>query len=514
MKRRVKQLLAIGLSTLMVLGGCAKETKEEPIIVTPVEEVVETVEPEVEVVEETEEEILPLRVNVKTNNQTYYFEEGDDAYLYLQYCDVEVNGDGYDDLKRNVEKWSAERSDGLKRLYDEFQESASAEAESQEEFYGYSLYQTVTTARADEQILSLRDDTYQYTGGAQGMFYREGINFDAQSGKRLGLRDIISDWDNFALEASACVIYYLKEHYGEELFDDYIQNVEAMWIEDAEPDWYVDATSIVIVLQEYFVGPYSIGAPEIHLSYVDFCHYIKDSYLPENESGVAVLQPNQELYLQLPGIYDEVPMMLQYEWVDEILNCSLWLGENEKPLDYFDVLKEAYIVKDGENIYCLVEVDMASDDYVTYVYRLTDGVIEEVSMLGASIDQGNINPDEICMESWVYLLGTYGGVKNYYFDENGRLITDDTEYELRRNSYALTTLVDLPVLIDETESILPANSQIILTATDGASYVRFLVQETGQMGVLNVQCGESADYRVIINGMDETECFEVLPYAG
>lgn len=511
MKKRVKQLMALGLAAMLVLGGCGE--KEEPIIVEPVEEVVETVEPEEEAEEVVEEEIVPLSVNVKTNNETYYLEGEEEAYLYLQYCDVNVNGDNYENLKRNVEKWSAERSKGLKSLYTDFQETAEGD-EQEEMFYGYSLYQTITTARADERVLSFRDDTYQNTGGAHGMFYREGINFDSQSGKHLGLRDVVSDWENFSTEATACVVYYLKESYGEELFDDYVTSVEAMWAEETEPVWYFDASSIVIVIPEYLVGPYSIGTPEIHLSYVDFGHYIKDEYLPESEYCVAILQENQELYLKLPGIYEEVPMMLQYEWVDEVLNCSLWLGENERQLGYFDVLEDAYIVKNGIDVYCLVEVDMASDDYVTYVYRLTDGVIEEVSMIGASIDQGNINSEEIRMESWVYLLGTYGGMKNYHFDKNRKLITEDEEYQLLNNSYVLKTTVDLPVVLDETESILPADSQIILTATDGETYVKFMVQETGQAGTLYVQRGESEDYHVSVNGMDETECFEFLPYAG
>ena len=508
----MKQLMALGLAAMLVLGGCGE--KEEPIIVEPVEEVVELVEPVEEAEEIVEEASVPLSVNVATHDETYYLEGEEDAYLYLQYCDVAVSGDGYENLKRNVEKWSAERSEGLKGLYADFQETAETDLQESETFYGYSLYQTVTTARADDKVLSFRDDTYQYTGGAHGMFFREGINFDSQSGKRLALRDVVSDWDNFSTEATACVVYHLKESYGEELFDDYVTSVEAMWEEGVEPTWYLDASSLVIVIPEYLVGPYSIGTPEIHLSYVDFGHYIKDIYLPGSERCVAILQENQELYLKLPGIYEEVPLMLQYEWVDEVLNCSLWLGENEKQLEYFDVLKDAYIVKNETDVYCLIEVDMASDDYVTYVYRLTDGVIEEVSMLGASINQGNINSEEIMMESWVYLLGTYGGMKNYRFDNNRKLITEDEEYQLLNNSYVLKTTVDLPVLLDETESILPAGSQMILIATDGESYVKFLIQETGQVGILNLQSGESVDYRVVINGMDETECFEFLPYAG
>lgn len=514
MKKRLRQLTALGLATMLILSGCAEDTKEENIApVTPEEEVVETIVPEVEV-EEQEEELLPLSVNIATNHKTYYFEGGEQAYLHLQYCDAEVEGDEYASLKRNVEKWSMERSEGLRSLYSTFEEVAAMEAEGNEAFDGYSLYHTLAASRADEKVLSLRDDTYQYIGGAHGSFYRYGVVFDSESGKKLALRDIISDWENFSQDAISYMTYQLNENYGEELFDDYVTTIEGLWAEDAEPDWYLDATSIVIVLQEYMVGPYVMGTPEVHLSYAEFAPYMKEAYLPGNGDGIASFDVNQELFLKLFGSYEEVPMMLQYESTEENTNYSLWLGENEKILDDYMVIEDSYLLQRGDEVYCLIEADMASDDYVTYVYRLTEGVIEEVTQLGAAIDQGNVNSETVVMESWVYLLGTYGGVKTYHFDDNGEFVTDDTEYLLHKNTYALTTTVDLPVTLEDAESILPAGSHIVLNATDGETYVKFTIQETGQTGILNVERNETDYYNVTINGMNEYDCFEDLPYAG
>jgi hypothetical protein len=164
-------------------------------------------------------------------------------------------------------------------------------------------------------------------------------------------------------------------------------------------------------------------------------------------------------------------------------------------------------------VYCLLEADMGSDDYVTYVYRVTNGVLEKVNEVYAAIDAANINPHEIKMESWVFLLGTYGGVKNYHFDENGKFITEDSEYILQRNEFVLTTTTDLPVVIDDAESVLLAGSHIILSATDGESYVKFTIQETGQSGMLEVT-KEEGNYYFTIHGMNESDCFEILPYAG
>ena len=66
---------------------------------------------------------------------------------------------------------------------------------------------------------------------------------------------------------------------------------------------------------------------------------------------------------------------------------------------------------------------------------------------------------------------------------------------------------------EEAESILPAGSSIILNATDGQTYVKFTIQETGQKGTLEIQ-KEAGNYYYSINGMNESDCFEILPYAG
>lgn len=513
MRKRMGRLAALGIAAMLILGGCAKE--EAPVIVETPEETVEEIE---EVEEITEEEVveekIPLSVNITTNNKTYYFEDSEDAYLYLQYCDVAVEGDGYENLKRNLEKWSMERSEGLRSLYTSFEESAALDSAGEEAFYGYSLYQTLSTARVDEAVVCLLDDTYQYTGGAHGMSYREGVTFDAQSGKQLTLRDILTDYDNFSAEAAERIIYELKETHGEELFDDYITTVEEIWQEETEPEWYLDATGIVIVLQEYTVGPYTLGTPEIHLPYAEFEPYIKEAYLPVSTDGVAAFSANEEVFLQLPATGEEMPMMLSSEWENDMVSTSLWLGSQEMPLREHVVITNAYLLRRGEEVYCMIEVDMASDDYETTIYRLTDGVIEKVSQIGAAIDGGNINSDSVVMESWVYLLGTYGGVKTYQFDENGEFGTEDTEYVLHRNEFVLTTTTSIPVTLDGAESTLPAGSHIVINATDNETYVKFTIQETGQTGIMEVKRNETDYYNVTIGGMNENDCFEILPYAG
>lgn len=510
MKNRVRKVTALLIAMLLFLSGCAETEKpviQEETDIT-IEEVVE------EPVEEVVKEAIPLAVHTTTNQKTYYLNDGEVPYFYLQYSDVSVEGDEFEKLIKNVENWSVERSEELRGVHETFQERAESEAKDNEDFYGYNLYQEVAIARADEKIVSLLDDTHQYAGGANTTFYREGVNFDAKSGAKLELKDLLINHENFIEDASSRIISELERLYSEELFEDYMETVETMWQDAKEPEWYLDATGIVIVLQELEVGPTTIGTPEIHLPYKDFERYMKENYLPGNDDGVAHIAKNEELFLELAHAEEAIPMMLEYEWEDYQANCALWLGEQKISISDFASLEDAYLVRTNGEVYCLVGMDMASDDYVTFLYRLTNGVIEEAVEVNAAIHAGNINPNEIVMEAWVYFLGTYGGFKTYRFAENHGFTTEDQEYVLHGNEFVLTTIVDLPVTLEGADSTLPAGSHIVLTATDGESYVKFTIQETGQNGKMEVQRGEEETYRLFINGIDEYECFEMLPYAG
>ena len=516
MKKRMKQMLAFGVAMMLVLGGCA-EKQEEPVNEeTPKVEENQMTEGEDTLTEikSEQEKTEIIRINIDTNRKNYYFEGTEDVYLYLQYCDVTAEGGENENLKKNIENWSIEQNEYLRSQADFFEGYAVEDQESNAEtFEPYSLLQSVSAARIDGRVVSLIADLYYYDGGDHWKGYREGVNFDAQSGKRLALSDLFIDFENFKSYAVERMIYQLEKNYGEVLFEDYMETVEKMWQYDMEPRWYFDASGIVLVLEQYLVGPHSIGTPEIYLPYGEIKQYIKEAYLPEDQDGIALFRQNQEVYLHLPN-GEEISMMLRSELKDDMMYNSLWVGQQEFSLQDYVAVQSAYVVRCDDELYCLVEVDEASDDYKTYIFRLTEGKIEKVEELYAGIDQSNMNVHGIRIHETIYLLGTYSGVKNYHFDENGEFVTEDTEYVLAQNSFVLTTKTDIPVTLEGSESVLPTGSHIILTATDDETYAKFTIQETGQNGMMMVERNENDYYRITIGGMDENDCFELLPYAG
>ena len=510
MKKRMKKLIILGLAMMFALTGCMGKTTD-----TVVDAPEATIEVE-EVVVMTEEPVeeVPLQVQTTKREKIYFSEETGKNYMYLQYCDVTVEGSGREDLKRTVENWSMEAGAGMRTRVDAYKEAAEEELKNNEDFYGYSFYQNVTIARADENIISFLVDTSQYTDGEDDQILSEGKNFDVKTGRVLTLEDVIVDYENFTVEATDQMIRKLGEVYGDRLFENYEESIKNMWAQEAEPQWYADAAGLVIMLPESFSEVMESNCPKMHLNYDGFEYYIREEYAPTATDGVAKLDKNEETLVMLPGKEEPVALALRYEWQGDFPKTTLCLGGQQQNIGDFATVESAYFIRSGKEVYCMVAVDMASDDFVTTIYRLTEGVIQEVDQIGANIDQGNISADAVTMESWVYLLGTYNGVKHYRFDKDHGFTSEDKEFLLERNNYELTTMVDLPITMEGKEATLPAGSKIVLTATDGESYVKFTIPGTGQNGTLQVSRGEEEFYELYINGISEYECFEQLPYAG
>lgn len=501
---------------LLWITGCGKQQEQAVQEEEPVVEVEQ--KPEVLPAEEEKDEI-PLHISTEKHMKTYYLEEGEITYLYLQYCDVSVEGKDYGNLKRAVENWSLEKSEELRGIYPYYEECAKLSvANHSAEFSPATVYQNVYLARADEAVVSLVEET-QKDGSVFDCTYTEkimGLNYETATGKKLGLRDLTTDWKNFLETAINWITHECQEQYGEALEEGYENRIREFFGEEKEPVWYLDASGIVLICEDLSLTTEGLdmGNVKVHLPYTALGQCIKDAYLPKNTDGVALLEENQEVQLLLGASKEPISFLIQCDWKEDVPTAYVKLGEKKKKMDTFSTLGKNYLIRKDEEIYCLVQYDCASDDYVTNVYCLSDGVLSQTDHVEASVNPGSISPWKVDMETWVYILGTYGGKMSYHFTEEGKLLTEDMEYQLVENDFVLTTTTDLPVSMEEQETILPAGSHVILTATDNESYVKFVIQESGQTGTLYLSRNEKEYYRIIVDGKDEYDCFEILPYAG
>ena len=98
-----------------------------------------------------------------------------------------------------------------------------------------------------------------YTGGAHPFGGRLSFTYDVKKGKELSLSDILGKTQK---ETNEFVIEKYYEEYGE----------EDLWdLEEEAPDvsFYIDDFDLVLYFQQYQVGPYAMGFPEVTIPLED-----------------------------------------------------------------------------------------------------------------------------------------------------------------------------------------------------------------------------------------------------
>ncbi len=153
------------------------------------------------------------------------------------------------------------------------------EEEALEYWMGYDLGWEYTVMRADEKMICIVEDSYEYTGGAHPNTVRCAYNFDTATGKQLSLEDIAKDLDTLRAESAA----YMEERlqspdYADYLvFDDYRQHLDDI-LTDAT--WYTDEEGFHIICNEYIITPHAAGIFEFTLPYEE-PDIVKEEYRTE-----------------------------------------------------------------------------------------------------------------------------------------------------------------------------------------------------------------------------------------
>lgn len=163
--------------------------------------------------------------------------------------------------------------------------------------------------------------------------------------------------------------------------------------------------------------------------------------------------------------------------------------------------------------------DIASNDYVLQGWRYDGTAMQALEfadergnghwLLGqiVAIDGSR----QFTIRSTRYILGTYAATRLFHIGADGVFApVPDSQWTFGWNEFWLELRCDLPAVMDEEDVTLPAGSHILLSATDGQSWVEFLTEEH-TTGRLTLSRGEAG---WVVGGIGEEEAFVILPYAG
>lgn len=507
MTKLTKVLFSL-MVVILLAAGCGDQKQK-----TEDQEVSADVEPEKISKEESEKQKEFYHAKTDRESSCYYGEDQETPLLWINTSELSITGTGYENLQQAVEQWSIQQASLFREREEVLKEEAEkAFAKSPQEFYGYEITQEIEIMRMDEKIFSFYEQCSTNTDYASPGIYWKSANFDAVTGKELELEDLLEDFQGFQEEAEAYIIYVLENTYGSSLYDGLEETLEQMW--QWGPEWYLDASGIVFVFSEYSVVSESFGIPKIVLSYENFGPYMKSEYLLTGDTGVLYLPIDQQVYLNLPTVANGISLMIKSAETEYGVQNWLVAGNQEVQIGEELPLRSVYVIQKKEKTYVVLDGDMASEDYVTYLYDLSQGIPVLTDQIYGAIERDQINTDTLGVEFSLQVLGSYRARKNYAIDQEGKFTSAEEWYQVIGLKSVLVTVRDLPVEIDGQIQQIPAGTHIYLEASDNQKKAMIYIEGLDKTGILYYTSGEEDGWPLYIEGIPEEEYFEMLWYAG
>lgn len=158
------------------------------------------------------------------------------------------------------------------------------------DFYSYSYYSNVSTARLDSSVVSVLQVNSIYSGGAHPNYAQRAYNLDLRDCAELTLADVILP--DGAEMLRGLVLTELEERFGgleySGLYADYPQVVGACFEDSALTDnWYFSGSGLVIYFNCYDIAPYAAGIIKVEIPYSALEGILLPEYYPERNMNGA-----------------------------------------------------------------------------------------------------------------------------------------------------------------------------------------------------------------------------------
>jgi len=214
------------------------------------------------------------------------------------------------------------------------------------------------------------------------------------------------------------------------------------------------------------------------------------------------------------------------DWIMELYDASVYLLDIDS-----DGAQEIFVT--GDQMSC---------DYITFCLLFKEGKLLPVLFEDATRGENSANAlynygygllmeaadGKIKLNGSQDILGTYFGSRVFAYDAKTEMfvLADDGLWVFERDytdpeiwDYAAISsmLHDIPATFiaedgTETEGVIAAGEKFMIDASDKVSVVYFTMQD-GRIGYFAVEKDAERGWGVKVNGVSESELFEMLPYA-
>lgn len=278
-----------------------------------------------------------------------------------EYGYTKISADGMcDDIKKVIEEYN---ESAAKEVYETAAEYAGWHEEyPEEDVPQYAMDKTVSITRSDDHALSFVEMNYSYAGGIHPNTYYAAFNYDAETGKKLELSDVVSDTDAFLNE----VIQQVIAKYPDEIFQGEEELKEELIADKIT--WSLGYDGITVIFSPYEIASYAAGMLYVTIPYEEDSVYadVPSEYvIPMDMIAEPVID----------GKTLSVTPDYAYDLDDTGVVCSIKVsygGENAAcNASYMSITP--YYVKTADSQYVYIPCRLQDDTYLAEVFEIKDG---------------------------------------------------------------------------------------------------------------------------------------------
>lgn len=537
-------LMAVTAACLVV--GCGKkavsvENDSDAANETEQETTAQEDETETKTEDESESDtkevnLTPLLLEITTE----YDGDQEDGYLLINTSTSQVYtfSEGHEALQKALDALNQKNLDRQKTFLKNNTEDAR-------EMYKYNPEQmrnqglesafTVTAARADETVLSLKQTDYTWYGGAHPYTSVNGITYDSQTGTELSLKDIAKDYDG--IYAYVCKKLQ-EEHDPAAFFAEYQDTVKTMFYgddSDYQVHWFLTVDGLTFWFNQYEIAPFSAGPIIVEIPFAGNEGFFQEQYVTSKTAYVRSISEDASVDADVNGDGKK-------ETISYTVECDYYGYGGAITVTCGDISfstksliddgnygaeggfkSEGYVIhtEDGRTYLYLQHLGDGDGRY-TNIFDLTTGVPAYVGFTGSSWSRSPItDPEQFVLWDRVNVLGTYNAYRVYHIGADGMPQTEDRRFHIdpmtdnHRNTLVSTRDLEVTILgsgsDSEKQKTLPAGTSYTITATDEESFAEARLKDGRSCRLALTKDEDSWDWK--LNGVGEYECFENVIYA-
>ncbi len=379
---KLKRIVCVLLSLCIIIGfaSCKRDNPDENVTDTP--STTQTSD------ENTKDEIKVLSLNKEYISHYEWYEDTSTMLVRSEYSDVTLDKSmekQYPLLAQKLLETSAMRKRTMEDEKDNHISFATEEFEKDSEaFSTYVSTLDVQVRRADGIAVSILE---YYSAKDSRSF--NGINYDTESGKELGLADVFTDVSKISATVEKEIMRRIGEDepFGDTDVIEYFKNTP----EDSIT-WTLDYNGVTFYFNAGDIAPTNFGVQVVTVTFAEYPDLFNEKYTVVPDEYIVSLPVSAPFYTDAVGDNetDEIVVSGDYDEETKFYHAiSINAETSEYETEWFSYIEPYYVkTANGRSYICVFSVNNEEEgkDFTLSVYELKNGKAKLLSVSNTGME--------------------------------------------------------------------------------------------------------------------------------